>query len=81
MQDCNKCREWKAKEIYFGREGEIHRISYSRDKDVKTVTKTPLKVTVKLSRDDLDDLLEIAEKVDKLRNEYPLTDTHFVIER
>ena len=81
MKDCNKCGEWKEKEVYYGREhGEIQRISYSRDKDIKTVKKIPLKITIKLNRNDLDDLLEIAEKVDRVRNEYPLTDTHFIIE-
>mgnify|MGYP001028737934 CR=1 FL=1 len=81
MKDCNKCGKWKEKEVYYDREtGAVQRVSYSKDKQGKTSRKLPLKIEVRLKRADLDDLLEITKKVDALRNEYPLTDTHFIIE-
>lgn len=81
IKDCNKCGKWKEKEVYYDREtGAVQRISYSEEKQGKTSRKLPLKIEVRLKRADLDDLLEVAEKVDALRNEYPFTDTHFIIE-
>lgn len=81
MEDCNKCGEWKQKEVYYDHEtGAVQRISFSKDKQGKTARKLPLKIEVRLKRADLDSLLEIAQKVDVLRNEYPFTDTRFVIE-
>lgn len=81
MEDCNKCGERKEKEVYYDHEtGAVQRISFSKDKQGKTARKLPLKIEVRLKREELDDLPEIAQKVDALRNEYPFTDTHFIIE-
>lgn len=81
MKDCNKCGKWKEKEVYYDQEtGAVQRVSYSKDKHGKTARKLPLKIEVRLKGAHLDDLPEIAQKVDALRNEYPFTDTRFVIE-
>lgn len=81
VPNCDECSKWKTKEIYFGKEeGKIQRITYSKDENIKSViSKMPLKVTIKLGMHELDFLTEIAEKVDKLRNEH-LTDVHFIVE-
>lgn len=81
VPNCNECSKWKTKEIYCGREGEgIQKITYSKDENIKSViSKMPLKVTIKLGMHELDCLTEIAEKVDKLRNEH-FTDVHFIVE-
>ncbi|MCM1220639.1 MAG: hypothetical protein NC548_39740, partial [Lachnospiraceae bacterium] len=79
--DCNECGKWKEKEVYYDHEtGAVQRVSYSKKGSKKVIRKLPLKIEVRIRGTSINNMLEIAEKVDALRNEYPLTDTHFIIE-
>ena len=79
MQDCNECKKWKEKEIYYDKKGGITRRSFSKESTKGTAMKVPIKIKVIVKKDSLDELPEIARKVDELRNEQPLTEVHFVV--
>ena len=80
LEETTEAEEWREKEIYYDKEGNVKCATFSKEKIGKCAMKIPIKVEVRMGEEGLDRLEEITRKVDELRNGHPLTETHFIID-
>lgn len=74
--------EWNEKEVYYDEEGRVLRTSYAKEHVGKPAMKKALEIDVIIEKGLLitsEELREIMQKVDEIRNEQPLTEAHLII--
>lgn len=71
--------EYKIVETYFDNEGKIKSQTWKKTEEKpKNTMKVPIKVEVYMN--DADRLMEVAEKVEELRDGSPCVDTRYIID-